>query len=1144
MLDDVERRLFVRALSVTPETFGEFTEHDPEELFHMFLTTGERLFEQGSSLTSEELTDRVLSAESPSQVVTVIESAGLPYVEWVLHRLHRRSLELESQGRPAQAELARLTLETAWSARGTAEDRHIEEWTPPPDGERSTVNFPDLLSALDELSGVLAKYSYLRSVTVPGDQPLLARSAEFFEITRRHSGMFEREKVASYVALGFASGDPMSRVFARLEWMAYWNTQGRHTWVERHMKRLLVDIENAAGTRPVHELMEMIGQRSLEIDLLPVAVSAFRTASEAAGPPEPTADSVIWHARTRYKRAKGLRRLSQSAEALSVLQTALEYPWHETLVPERVAEARALKADVLTLLGLLHEDLGHYLEGRECYLAAAAQGKAAGKTQEVFTAYTYAMASLTKAGLHRSAAQEGYRLLDWTRTALLPGFLPAALNNVGHILSSAGRDDEAVALYREALALQRQLGTRSSQEMHSLFALGDDARHRGEVAEAGDLYASAFEAGKRVGDAYQATMLFYRKMAGIPQRITDELLVGAFRDAQQAQDTGDLGLLETALGVLLAHAVKENDHAVAMEVTGFFHEVATRGEPENETALRATLQYAETLCAYGGEQEKVTAFELLWTTRTRVVDEIHREGKTSSTVDTEYLRILCERLIALLFDHGGLVPLPDARDATELAFDLHEEAKSLHILARYARAKLTVPAGVPLELADREELLLGEIRELLDTPDDVLGPVTNRADRVRNIQDELTALHERMRTVAPAYVRLRESTPATLAETRAMLARRGDGASLVSYLCGRTTTWIFEVAADGTLTSAQAPVTRKELSDCAERLQRTFDGDESVFPPIAPLNRNRPWRRDLSFLDALSPLVDFSERATGNDGLVCVAPDGPLHGIPLHALKSPKDQRYIIEHTAVSYIPNISSLLYIAARASEARSDGDQSAFVAAVPTRAEDGHGDGDQPAELDDTHLLADAGWQVHTVPAVELTPSEVLSRLGHERVMHLTCHGYFDPANPLDSGLILSDGQELPPADFRRQSLRKRLDHLLSVRQILANSARLDLLTLRACSTARVTESADKDERDGFAGALMISGANAVVAALWDVDRTSSQALLAEFYRRLARDPSVPTWRAFWDAQRRLMRHPERAPWSHPYHWAGLTLSGDWR
>ncbi|WP_406329904.1 CHAT domain-containing protein [Streptomyces sp. NBC_00203] len=1142
MLDDVERRLFVRALSVTPETFGESTEHDPEELFRMFLATGERLFEMQSGLTSEELIDRVLSAESPSQVMTVIESAGLPYVAWLLHRLHRRSLELESQGRPAQAELARLTLETAWSAQGTAEDRSIPERTLPPDGERSTVNFPDLLSALDELSGVLAKYRYLRSVTAPGDRSLLANTAEFFEITRRHSGMFEREKVASYVALGFASGDPMSRVFARLEWMAYWNTQGKHAWVERHLKRLQVDIENAAGTRPTHELMEMIGQRSLEVDLLPLAVSAFRTASEVAGPPEPTADSVIWHARTRFKRAKGLRRLSQSAAALSVLQTALEYPWHETLAPERVVEARALKAEILTLLGLLHEDLGHYTEGRECYLAAASEGRAAGKTQEVFTAYTYAMASLAKAGLHRSAAQEGYRLLDWTRTALLPGFLPAALNNVGHILSSAGRDDEAVALYREALALQQQLGTRSPQEMHGLFALGDDARRRGEVAEASDLYASAFEAGNRVGVSYQATTIFYRKMAGIPQRITISLLAAAFRDAQQAEVTGELGLLEAALGVLLANAIEEDDHAVAMDITRFFHEAATRAESENETALRATLQYAETLCAHGGDQEKVTAFELLWTTRTRVVDEIRRAGRTSSTVDTEYLRILCEQLITLLFDHGDLVPLPDTRDATELAFDLHEEAKSLYILARYARAKLTVPAGIPPELADREELLLGEIRDLLDTPDDVLVRVTNRADRVRNIQDELTALHERMRTVAPAYVRLRESTPATLAETRAMLARRGDGASLVSYLCGTTTTWIFEVAPDGTLTSAQTPVTREEISDCAARLQRTFDGDESVFPEIPPLNRNRPWRRDLSFLDALSPLVGFSRRATGNDGLVCVAPDGPLHGIPLHALKCPKDQRYIVEHTAVSYIPNISSLLYIAARASEARSDGDQGAFVASVPTHAKNGNGD--HPAELDDTRLLADAGWQVHTVPAIELTPSEVLSRLGHERVMHLTCHGYFDPSNPLDSGLILSDGQDLPPADFRRQSLRKRLDHLLSVRQILANSARLDLLTLRACSTARVTESADKDERDGFAGALMISGANAVVATLWNVDRTSSRALLAEFYRRLAQDPSVPTWRAFRDAQRRLMRHPEQAPWSHPYHWAGLTLSGDWR
>ncbi|WP_442819203.1 tetratricopeptide repeat protein [Streptomyces sp. NBC_01236] len=84
---------------------------------------------------------------------------------------------------------------------------------------------------------------------------------------------------------------------------------------------------------------------------------------------------------------------------------------------------------------------------------------------------------------------------------------------MGHILSSAGRGDEAVALYRKALALQRQLGTRSLEEVHSLCALGDATRRRGEVAEASDLYASAFEAGKRVGDPYQTTMLFYRKMA-------------------------------------------------------------------------------------------------------------------------------------------------------------------------------------------------------------------------------------------------------------------------------------------------------------------------------------------------------------------------------------------------------------------------------------------------------------------------------------------------------------------------------------------------------------------------------------------------------------------------------------------------------
>ncbi|SOD86638.1 CHAT domain-containing protein [Streptomyces sp. Ag109_G2-15] len=1144
MLDDVERRLFERLLSISPETFGERLDLDPEGVFRTTVAMQERYVASVSGLTAEDFVDRLLAAESPARLRTLIASARLPFVEWVLLGLHRRALACVAAGRPAQARLARLALDIAWEARGTHDDRLRPEDPEPPSGEGPTADLSAVLAVTNEECGLVEKFLRLRSMITAGDRAVVTLVQKLFVMGREHRGAMDPVKLAGHVALSFADGLPESRVFGRLEWMAHLHAHGRSARVAHHLDRLTQDLERAQPTEPPHEFMERIGQRCLEIDLVELAVSAFRAATSAVTDPGSAADGVLWYARTKLKTARGLHRLALAAEALAELEPALALAWDEALASD-TASAHGLRAEIRTSLGLLHEELGRYPEGRRCYLEAAEDAEAAGDTQELVTALTYAMASLSKAGRHRSAAHEGYRLLDWAREALLPGYLPAVLNNVGHVLRMAGRDDEATALYREALAVHRGLGARSPQEMHSLFALGDEAERRGDIEEALQRYGEAYQAGESAGQAYRARMFLYRRMAALPQALFRGLLEAAEDSAQQAAVQGDLTMLESALLPRVAVARVVEDHGVLIDTARFLYEFAVETDSRNRTVLRLTMDYADTLRRYGTADDRARAFSLLWSARTHLVDSVRHTGRgTVEAADTRDLRALCSRLLVLLFDHAAEIALPDDRDAMELAFDLHEEAKSLHVLARYARARLGMPPEVPRELADREETLLAELRTLVHRPDDLLGRTPNRGRRVHRIQRELAELHEQIRPFAPSYVSLRESAPATLAQTRRVLRQRGaDAPSLVSYYCGWETTWVFEVAPDGTLAASAVPLGREQLSSTVARLQRTFDGDRRSFPQLPPLNGARPWRRSLDFLDTLAPLAGFADRCP-DDGLVCVSPDGPLRGLPFHALTCPDSGGYVVARTAVTYTPSISSLLYITTRAARSAPGRVPSAFVAGVPTRS-DGDGTCDEePAEFDDAHLLADAGWEVRGLPAVELTPAEVLDRLGRERVMHLTCHGYYDPDNPLDSGLLLSDGRDLPPAGFREEALRRRLGHVLSVRQILAAPTELDLLTLRACSTARVTESADPDERDGFATALMLSGANAVVATLWDVDKDSSRALLVAFYRRLAENPPAPAWKAFRDAQRLLLSDPAHPHWAHPYHWAGLTLSGDWR
>jgi len=149
---------------------------------------------------------------------------------------------------------------------------------------------------------------------------------------------------------------------------------------------------------------------------------------------------------------------------------------------------------------------------------------------------------------------------------------------------------------------------------------------------------------------------------------------------------------------------------------------------------------------------------------------------------------------------------------------------------------------------------------------------------------------------------------------------------------------------------------------------------------------------------------------------------------------------------------------------------------------------------------------------------TKDKVIEKFTDKDVIHFSCHGYFDDADPLSSGV-------------------KLYDSVLTAREIFDMRLNTELVTLSACQTG-LNQRSPGDELIGLTRAFIYAGAPSVIVSLWSVDAHSTQELMHEFYTLLKNGTDKAT--ALQEAQKRIM---EKEGYSHPYYWAPFVLVGDW-
>jgi CHAT domain-containing protein len=220
---------------------------------------------------------------------------------------------------------------------------------------------------------------------------------------------------------------------------------------------------------------------------------------------------------------------------------------------------------------------------------------------------------------------------------------------------------------------------------------------------------------------------------------------------------------------------------------------------------------------------------------------------------------------------------------------------------------------------------------------------------------------------------------------------------------------------------------------------------------------------------------------------------GYLSLLPLHAAwtedpSAPTGRRYALDEIHFTYAANAKSL-----NAAQLIAERVQPDSILAIDNPSQD----------LPNSEREVQAAIAHFAQPMVlrhtEATLEAVQLKLPEATIVHFSCHGTANLTDPLNSGLLMSDG-------------------LLTLKDIfalnLADRGGIRLVVLSACETG-LSGIENADEAISLPTGLLQAGVAAVIASLWSVSDLSTSLLLIKFYE-CWREQKHPPDRALRQAQ----------------------------
>jgi tetratricopeptide (TPR) repeat protein len=812
-------------------------------------------------------------------------------------------------------------------------------------------------------------------------------------------------------------------------------------------------------------------------------------------------------------------------ENLGQYQEALKY-FEESLTIGRELGDRRSEGDTLNNIGLVYENLGQYQGALKVYQEALAIRHGIGdRAGEGITLNNIGLV-YWNLGQYQEALKYFEGSLAIKRELDDRAGEGDTLNNIGIIYRNLGRYQEALKVYQEALAIFHELGNQREEGI-SLNNIGEVHRNLGQYQEALNYYQEALairrDLGDRLGEGislnntglvyynlgqYQEALKYFEQSLAVNHELGSRKVEGAnlnniglvywnldqyqealkyFEEAlaigrdigdrmREGYTLGNIGLVYWNLGQY-QEALKYFEEALAI-----FGDIGDR-EGQATTLDNIGQVYYDT-----GEKEKSLEYYL----EALTLFEEMRGEITVEELKTTYAETytgLYERTVTLLMESNR----------SREAFHYGERARARTLLDQLGNARIDPRQTDDPALIEQEEALrlaIGALEKALR--EEWSKPQIERSDeKIKNLSAQLeekragyAKLLETLKLKNPEYASLVAVDPLTLEGIQKLLS----DATLVEYFVTDEQTFVFVVGEDDFRVET-IEVEREELQEKMRgfRLFPVFEGVpkemrtlyDTLFAPVRPHIKT---------------------------DLLIIAPHGLLHYLPFQALHD--GEHYLIEEYTISYIPSASVLPF----ALEKRKDKAETMLALGNP--------------KVEGAPLLTYAEREAQEVAELYRTTayarSEATESLYHDEtgqagLIHLACHGEYNPRAALFSRLLLA-------ADEQH-------DGYLNVHELYnVELPQADLVTLSACETS-VGEVSGGDEVIGLSRALIYAGAPSIIASLWTVDDAATGKLMVSFYKHLKRE--LGKAEALRAAQIEMIEGEE---YSHPYYWAAFGVTGD--
>jgi len=223
---------------------------------------------------------------------------------------------------------------------------------------------------------------------------------------------------------------------------------------------------------------------------------------------------------------------------------------------------------------------------------------------------------------------------------------------------------------------------------------------------------------------------------------------------------------------------------------------------------------------------------------------------------------------------------------------------------------------------------------------------------------------------------------------------------------------------------------------------------------------------------------------------VLVVPDGPLHGFNMETLLKPGPQglHYWIDDVSLTTTSSLQLLSGSSSSSGPALPAAGRLLLIGDPLRAANEYNSLPHAPAEVADVESYFPPDRRTTLTRAAAVPDAYPASRPAQYAYLHFVAHGMASSLRPLDSAIILSPSASDPDR------------YKLYARDILKQPLNARLVTISACYGSGVRNYVGEG-MVGLSWAFLRAGAHQVIAALWEVNDSSTPQMMDQMYRGLA-------------------------------------------